>query len=574
MMVRFSLILFAVLVSVVAQAADVPQSFTLDGRLFSNPEGTTPLADSSVGMRLQILDEDKLCILYEETQTISTLASQGYFSIQVGSTLLSPKRTAGDSGKTMTEVFTNLNAITGRAVADGNPCNIAAAGGKRRFVRMIVSPTSLGGAPRTLSPDLSIDSVPNAVIAERAESLQGLRGTDVLKVNTAAGSALSQSNLESLFTSPTRFTALSSIVDGTSSSYMRSNSTAGAQLPVLPGAPNPLPAAGSVWFDSSDEKLKYQTSGGPITLTTGAGAISALTGDVTAAGTGSVTATVATVGGSTAANVGAATVLANASTDTSTNSAIVRRDAAAGFAAGQITNTSTRFKDAATNYVTLKAANAVTSYSITLPAAVGSTGQTLVATDNAGALAWQSIAIADSSITYGSKAQNTVLAAPASGGPGVPTFRTLASADLPAGTATAAGTAGKLAKYTGTTAMGNSIISDDGAQITVAGNVVSTPGNVATGGTIDLRVSNSHILNDVQSSTITLQNPANGGLYNIVVADMASRTYTFSGCTNAYFKPANGPTTLNTQTVYGVLMVSAGGSNFNCYITWSTGFQP
>jgi hypothetical protein len=537
---RYSLFAFLIFwVSAAAHAADVPQSFTLDGRLFSNPEGTIPLADASVGIRLQILDEDKLCILYEESQVVSTLASQGYFSIQVGSTVGSAKRTASDSGKTMTEVFTNLNAITGRAVSDGNPCNITAAGGKRRFVRMIITPTALGGAPRTLSPDLSIDSVPNAVIAERAESLQGLRGTDVLKVNTAAGSALSQSNLESLFTSNARFSSLTAVVDGTSTNYMRSNSAAGAQLPVLSGAPM-TPAAGSIWFDSSDEKLKYQASGGPVTLTTGSSGISALTGDVTASGTGSVAATVANVGGSTAANVGAATVLANASTDLNTNSAIVRRDAAGGFSAGAITNNSTRFKDSTTNYVTLKAANAVSSYTITLPAAVGGVGQTLITTDAAGTLAWH----------------------------------TLQAADLPSGTATAAGTTGKLARYTASATLGDSIISDDGNQVTVAGNVVSTPGAVATGGTIDLKTSNTHILSDVQGSTITLQNPAHGGLYNIVVADPTSRTYTFSGCTNAYYKPAKGPTTLNTQTVFGLLMVDAGGGVWNCYITWSTGFQP
>lgn len=400
----------ALLTSSLTFAADVPQSFTLDGRFFSDPDAKVPLADASIVVRLQILDEDKICVLYEESQTISTLASQGYFSIQVGSVTGSSKRSPADSGKAMSEVFSNLNAIAGKAIADGTPCNVLAVGGKRRFVRMLISPSSMGGAERKLSPDLTIDSVPNAVIAERAETIQGLRSSSLLQVNSSGTSVLTQSNLENLFSSPTRYNAMSSIIDGTSVSYMRSNSSAGAQLPVMAGAPT-SPAAGSVWFDSSDEKLKYQTSGGPISLSTGVGA-------------------------------------------------------------------------------------------------------------------------------------------------------------------TASGTSGRIAKFSGATALGDSLISDDGNQVTVAGNVVSTPGVVATGGTVNLRASNTHILNSVGSSTITLQNPAHGGLYTVVVADVAARTYTFAGCTNANYKPAKGPTTLNTQTVFGILFVDAGAGVWNCYITWSTGFQP
>lgn len=88
--VRPAMVFVAVMVGItafghVAWAGDVPQSFTLDGRLFSDPQGTVALADSSVVVKVQILDENKVCILYEETQSISTNASQGYFSIQVGS---------------------------------------------------------------------------------------------------------------------------------------------------------------------------------------------------------------------------------------------------------------------------------------------------------------------------------------------------------------------------------------------------------------------------------------------------------------------------------------------------------
>lgn len=525
---------FALVVSMgsVASAADVPQSFTLDGRLFSNPEGTTPLTDSSLAMRIQILDEDKVCVLYEEKQTFSTLSSQGYFTIQVGSLPGSTKRTVlGDSGRTMSEVFSNMLPISGKAAADGVPCVVPAVGAKRRYVRMIIAPSYMGGAERTLSPDLTIDSVPNAVVAERAESLQGVRSNQLLKVNTDSGNVLTQQNLESLFTSTARFNSVTALADGTSAMYMRTNSTTGAQLPMINGAPGATPPQGAIWFDQADERIKFQTNGGPVTLTTGGAAISALTGDVSASGNGSVVATVNSVGGSTAANVHAATVLANDSTELETASTIVRRNANGSFAANFVLMNATRLKDSGVNYVSLRAPAAVTNYAITFPATVGAAGQTLVTNDNAGTMTWV-----------------TPLSAPIS-------------------------TAGKVPKFATASTLADSLISDDGHQVVVEGNVVSTPNVMATGDTVDLRTSNTHVLSSVGGSTIFLQNPTHGGLYNIVVADTVARTYTFDGCTNSYYKPARGPTTVDTHTVYGVLFVNAGGGNWNCYITWSTGFS-
>ncbi len=259
-----------------ALANDVPQSFTLDGRLFGNAASTTTLKDSNVTFRIQILDEDKVCSLYEETQSVSTSSSDGYFSIQVGSDLGATKRSAtGDSGNTMAQIFQNLGGVSGKAVADGTPCSISAVGGKRRFVRIRISPSSMGGAERLLSPDLTIDSVPNAVVAERAESLQGLRASNMLQVNTTATNVLTQSNLENLFSSTARFNALTGLIDGTNTNYVRSTA-GGAQLPVYTGAPT-SPTQGSIWYDTSDNKLKYRTGIGTTeTLGTGGGSVTSV----------------------------------------------------------------------------------------------------------------------------------------------------------------------------------------------------------------------------------------------------------------------------------------------------------
>lgn len=270
-----AVVMALVVTASVSSAADVPQSFTLDGQLFGDASSTNPLTDPSIALTVRILDEDKVCILYEETQSLNTLASSGYFTAQVGTAIGSPKRTLNDSGNSMAAIFQNIDAINGRLVADGNPCVAAAGSGKRRFVRMTIAPSTMGSVARSLSPDLTVDSVPNAIVAERAETLQGLRSTDVLRVNTAAGSALSQSNLESLFTSTTRFNSLTSVIDGTSTNYMRANSASGAQLPVLPGAPT-TPAIGSIWYDASDSRVKFQTSVGPTTIGTSTGTVTSV----------------------------------------------------------------------------------------------------------------------------------------------------------------------------------------------------------------------------------------------------------------------------------------------------------
>ncbi|MBL7688448.1 MAG: hypothetical protein JNJ49_10460, partial [Bdellovibrionaceae bacterium] len=113
-----------------------------------------------------------------------------------------------------------------------------------------------------------------------------------------------------------------------------------------------------------------------------------------------------------------------------------------------------------------------------------------------------------------------------------------------------------------------------GTQGSVIANrsIASTTNPIASGAAIDLSTSNTHTLASVGGSTITLSNMVDGGVYNIAVEDTTSRTYTFSGCTNSYYKPANAATTAATRTIYGVMTVKK-GANWDCYVTWSTGFQ-
>lgn len=110
------------------------------------------------------------------------------------------------------------------------------------------------------------------------------------------------------------------------------------------------------------------------------------------------------------------------------------------------------------------------------------------------------------------------------------------------------------------------------AKLTVSGSVVTPTNEITSGGAVNLASSNTHYLSSVGGSTITLSNMVNGGVYTIIVADTTPRTYTFSGCANSYFNPANDDTEPGAQTIYGVTTVYI-GSAWRCYITWSTGFQ-
>lgn len=110
------------------------------------------------------------------------------------------------------------------------------------------------------------------------------------------------------------------------------------------------------------------------------------------------------------------------------------------------------------------------------------------------------------------------------------------------------------------------------SKVHVNGAVVTTTNVVATGGNINLALSNTHILNSVGDTTITLSNPVNGGNYTIIVADTTARTYTFNGCSQRYFSPTNGDTTAGTRSVYGIMTIDVSGS-WHCYITWASDFN-
>jgi hypothetical protein len=109
------------------------------------------------------------------------------------------------------------------------------------------------------------------------------------------------------------------------------------------------------------------------------------------------------------------------------------------------------------------------------------------------------------------------------------------------------------------------------SKLQVNGAASSFPNTVTSGASVDLSLSNIHYLKAVGGTAIALSNIANGGSYTIVIADTTARTYTFTGCTNSYFSPANSDTL--DRSTYSIMTI-VDGSNTECFISWVTGYAP
>jgi hypothetical protein len=171
---------------------DSPQSFTLQG-LLTNQDGSAVLTDSNVQLTVGVYDPSGNCLLYEETQSgIDLSNSGGLFAIQVGSSTGSGKRVAGrDPGLTMSRVFANAGTQIRAAGAANCAAGYTPAAGDARKLRFTVSAASIGTV--TLSPDQTLSSVPQAMVAQ---TLQGLDPSQLIQTNSSSN--LTQTNAETL----------------------------------------------------------------------------------------------------------------------------------------------------------------------------------------------------------------------------------------------------------------------------------------------------------------------------------------------------------------------------------------
>jgi len=257
-----SLVLVLVAPMVAWSANESPQTFTLDGQLFQSGT-TTPLLDAAAKIKVQILNPAGTCILYEEQQTVNTLSTDGHFTVYVGSAAGSAKRTVNDAGRTMIQIFQNFTAITANSVP-GQTCTggfYTPMPGDVRYFRIIVTP-SASNVPDTLIPDMVLDSVPQAIVAQ---SVQGLERTGILQSVSSGSTVLTQANLEAAFTTPA-YTNLQSILAG---NFIKTD-TSGATLPSYAADPVGV-SNGDIWFDTATNQVKYKNASGVQVVGSGGG---------------------------------------------------------------------------------------------------------------------------------------------------------------------------------------------------------------------------------------------------------------------------------------------------------------
>ena len=300
--VRFlNIFIFLFLMGFVVQshaAAESAQTITLDGTLYSQDDFSSVLLDGSAQLKIQILDPSKTCVLYEETQVVNTTTTQGKFNIQVGSVTGAGKRSGDDPGHAMSTILQNVVNITAtNGTCVGGVYNPTS--GDARHLRLEVTPSSTG-VPIVMSPDMTVSSIPNALVCE---SIQGLDRDKLLEFGAHINAAMTAANALKLFDGSDAGTLHHH--DGEYAKLSSSNSISmGSQQTIGFGEftnaqETTLTAglgaadAGKTWYNSDTDKLMYwdgstaqeigSGGGGAVTSVFGrTGVVAATAGDYTA----------------------------------------------------------------------------------------------------------------------------------------------------------------------------------------------------------------------------------------------------------------------------------------------------
>ncbi|WP_413291492.1 hypothetical protein [Bdellovibrio sp. HCB337] len=212
-----SLVMGVALAASTAHAA--PDSFVYEGVL----EDTSGPITTSATLVLKIYDPAQGCLLYEEGQIV-TPATDGSFSIRVGSAIANIKRTANDPGLTMGSVFASSGTIRGTGTANCTAGYVATSSESRRLV------INVNGSD--LTPAIELSSAPFAINAGNADKVGNYDSSKILRTDgTASIAALNDAKV----------TILQNLLNGTLSSSPISSGEAASKGYVDGIASNMLP---------------------------------------------------------------------------------------------------------------------------------------------------------------------------------------------------------------------------------------------------------------------------------------------------------------------------------------------
>lgn len=230
-----------------AQAAFAGPGITYQGRILK-PDGSS-MEGTAVQFLMQIRSPGtENCLMYEETQTKNMADSKGIFAL----TLNDGTGTRTDTPTyTIDRIFSNRSVLTfDSARCISGTTYTPASGDQRKFIVYFKDETMGSYEPM---PVMSLNHVPMSMFSIESEKIGAFNSNNLIRAVDAGGNPTTAPAL-----TPTELTEFTSLLNGSSTSYVPAATTAGATVPSYTTASPPSsPAAGSFWFDSTSLYLKY-----------------------------------------------------------------------------------------------------------------------------------------------------------------------------------------------------------------------------------------------------------------------------------------------------------------------------
>lgn len=239
-------------------------TFSIQGQI-TNADGTVYI-NTGVQFLVQVISPSaESCVLYSETQTKDVSASGGFSLILNDGT---GTRTDGNSFS-FTETFSNVKPFlipsTKCGSGSGTVTYTPQLTDERRVIVYFKDVTMI-----------SWEAMPETILAHSAfsfDSLQvgGFPSTALCRVATGT----TPTDVAAL--TPGNFAEMLDLINGSSGQYVKASSAGGAVLPSYSGTPTTA-VAGSIWYDTSTQTLRYNN--GSTDLPISSGAIGSANGDL------------------------------------------------------------------------------------------------------------------------------------------------------------------------------------------------------------------------------------------------------------------------------------------------------